>query len=303
MRSYRAKSWTSALAALLALGLWSTAPGQDEFTEIIEEPLQGTSAELDNEQDFEEATTSLATGLLTLEDVILDEGLMRAINNDAVIGGSSNQDLILAAAETLQACKDTCQAPEERCSDRADPAGVDLSILDATSCEIRAGRCQVRCTQDLVNVVASIPNISGNTAEAQNDEDPAMEQQRDEAAGAILLRNLREADLAVQQGLSDLQTVALEEGIRTTLDEYEEYGVPAGPTRVATASNNLTECSTDTLVQTGECIDDTCLAQFGSPDPGVISSFLVTLCSYQCELVGAIRQFDCAEDVVDRFLD
>ena len=161
------------LTAFLALGLPNGAQGQDELPGM--EPLEGVPAMLDNEQDFRKARTSLDDGMLALESVIFNEGLRRAIKIDLQQGGSFNQDKLEAAARTLRICKDSCQTPEERCSDRADRGS---NLLSATACEISFGQCQAKCTQDLLAVVSAIPEDLPSDVQGQQNENPAMEQQR-----------------------------------------------------------------------------------------------------------------------------
>lgn len=241
------------LMTFLAMNLPSGAQGQGELPGM--EPLEGVPAKLDNEQDFLEATTSFEDGMLALESVILNEGLRRAIKIDGDNSRSSahakleGQTNLEDAAQALRICKDSCETPEEKCRDRSDRGA---NILLATSCEISLGQCRVRCTRNLLNTVSRMPDSPIDT-QAQENEDPAMAQQREEAVKAVLLFDFKEAQNTVEKGLLDLQNVAFEEGIRMTLEEYEEYGVPPGATRLVTATKDILECQNKVDVEQEKC--------------------------------------------------
>lgn len=280
------KPLTFVLTTFLVLSLPSGAESQGELPGM--EPLEGVAAKLDNEQDFRGATASFEDGLLALESVIFDEGLRRAIKNDEENGRSSSQRSLEAAAKTLRLCKDSCETPEEKCRD---PADRRSNILLATSCEISFGECEVKCTQNLLDTVSRMPDPPSDT-QAQENEDPAMEQQRHEALAAVLVQDARKAENAAQQAVFDLQRVALKEGIRDNLEEYAEYGVPPGPTATTTAVNNLEKCSQETISQHTDCV----LEDELSPAP------LLLLRSLSCALVSTVRQLGCGKDVVTRYL-
>lgn len=293
MRAEQIKTFVLVLTACLSLSGPSNAQSQDELPDELPgiEPLEGLPAELDNEQEFEEATNSLSDGLVAIEDVILNEGLRRAIANDEVMGGSVNQLGLEAAAETLRSCKDSCDTPEERCRDRADNADPDTLILLATACEIEFRQCQAQCTQNLVDAVANIPDISGDAVQDQQNDDAAMEQQREVAIQAMLLRDLEDATLVAQGGINDLLNVALDEGIRTTLEEYEEYGVPPGETALVTATNDTFECEDENDDQVDECEDNA--------ENGLATTLLGWAA---CNIGGFIDDIDeCGGRLIDRY--
>lgn len=285
MRAYHVKNLAFALTALVALSVSNIAQSQDGIPGI--DPLEGTAAFLDNEQDFRDASTSFEDGILSLEKVIFNEGLRRAIKDDEQYEGMSVEDALGEAARTLRICKDACQTPEERCRDRADRRS---NTLFATFCDVRAGKCEVQCTQNLLNTVSNLRDLP-----PEDNEDSPMGQQKDEAIQAVLLQNLENARVAAREGTVALQKVALEEGIRRAFEEYENNGIPPGETQVKTAAENLLACRNEARRQEEECNEEL------DPDPEsetLLESFLVTLA---CTSATILKELDCAEDLVERF--
>lgn len=286
MSTHHTKTLTLVLMTFLAMNLPSGAQGQGELPGM--EPLEGIPAKLDNEQDFLKATTAFDDGMLALESALLNEGLRRAIKIDEDNRGFSayakpeGQINLEEAAKALRSCKDSCETPEEKCRDHA---GKRSNILRAISCEIELGRCQVNCTRNLLATVSRMPDSPSDT-QAQENEDPAMAQQREEAVKAVLLFDFKEAQNTVEQGLLDLQNVAFEEGIRTTLEEYDEYGVPPGETRLVTATKDILECQKEVEVEQQKCEE--------------ADGFLGDLA---CGLAATVDDLACiGSELVDRYL-
>jgi hypothetical protein len=241
---------------------------------------------LDNEKDFREATTSFDDGLLAVDSVIFNEGLRRALKLDDANGGTSAQTALENEARTLRLCKDSCQTPDEQCRDRAD-RGSDIVL--ATACDIRSAKCETKCTQALLNTVSGMPDLP-ITALRHEYEDPALEQQREEAVKAILFKDARDAQLMIEEGILDLQAVALEELIRINLAEYEHSGVPEGVTSTVAADNERERCITQVRMEDAEC-------HRGSRMGGLGDLFIGALV---CGGVSALQLLGCGAQTVKR---
>lgn len=252
MKTHGAKTSALLLTVLFALTLPSSAQNQAQLPGM--EPLEGIAAKLDNDHALRDAITSFEKGLVAVESVITSEGLRRAdalrwsIRNNKSNGESSSQLKLEEAVTTLRLCKDSCQAVEESCRNSAD---ANLNILLATSCQASSGRCQIACAQDLLGAVSSMrdPRISAQGYENENQ----LDQQREEAKIVILRQDLEDKRILFLKGVRDLQRVALKEGIRTTLQEYKEYGVPPGATAIETAFNDLKKCTKANLTKEAIC--------------------------------------------------
>jgi hypothetical protein len=166
--------------AVLLGGSAPSGAGSQE-TLIINEPIEGTAARLDNAQEFRESGALFDNGMAQLEAIIINEGLRRTINLNEEGDEVSNQTRLEDTVRNLQLCKDGCENPEERCDDQADRA---LNTLLATSCKADFGQCQVICLENLLKTVSDIPDIS-SSALTETGEDPGLEQEREMARVAI----------------------------------------------------------------------------------------------------------------------
>lgn len=319
MKTCNAKTSRFVLTLLLAMSLSSGVHGEDKYSEPDEfpeledvlpglDPLVGLAAEIDNEQDLREARTSFEDGLLELERVIINEGLRRALDEETLVEiEGSSQIQVEDAVQDLRACEASCDIMKEECLIGAPDEGNRFNTLSATSCEIDRGQCEVGCILNLVEAVASMPGKVQGKANG----DPALQEQREEAVGAVLIQDLREAQSAIDEGVIGLQRVPLEEGIRISLEDYEEYGVPAGETRIVTATNDLRECSFETVEQTAECIQEAANRSVDGvvvvngkeiDQVGIVSLLAFKLNAAVCVAVAATRQLGCGKDVVTRYL-
>jgi hypothetical protein len=89
-----------------------------------------------------------------------------------------------------------------------------------------------------------------------------------------------------------LSRTALEEGTRTVLEEYEEYGLPDGPTEQLTAIQNFVDCSEANLSGFEKC-----QREAASRDSFV--RWLVFEAA--CELTTIARELSCEKDVAKRY--
>jgi hypothetical protein len=287
------------LIASLAIGLPKAADGGDNLPGV--DPFEGEIAKIDNEHNLEEANSSFKKGLIELEKGIINIGLSRPITTDKE-DPASQRHIVEKELKTLLVCKDSCEKPKKTSSNSEKDR---FNTLLETSREVDVGQCQVNCLQNFLKAVSRTEDFPSDVPDSDDNE--ALELQRQEAVQAVLVQNWEKARHVARQGPVDFQRVALEEGIRLTLEDYKEYGVPKGATRIVTANRNLLECTEETLVQTGDCIDE--VVKDTEPPPNanpfivLIGSFATTTGAYQCELIGAARQLGCAKDVVDRFVD
>lgn len=252
------------------------------------EPLEGLAAQLDNVQDLRQAASLFSSGLVDLETIIISEGLRRS--NGLETAYAHDAGALIGLTRGLQLCKDACATPVEECSDRADR---QLNVLRGTGCELRLAQCEIRCVNEFVQAVARLDDQTAVTAARGSAED-RMAEQRNIASVVALLQDVYGVGAELRQAAIALQSVALEEGIRQTLADYEEYGVPYGATVVQTAADDLINCRDETVDQEGECIDE---AGGTGPESLLRSFFVVTACA----TAAALREVGCGVDLVRRY--
>jgi hypothetical protein len=251
------------------------------------QPLEGITAELNNAQDLRDAASSSDRGISALDRLIFNEGVRRARGKDKIIS-ESGQKQLEAAEKTLRMCKASCRDNEEHC---LNSSNTEFATLFETGCKSRwAGQCQLECTQTLRETISEMPDPAGAQFQGKNQ---ALEQQRQIAAGSLLINDFELADHILQLGTLGLQKVALAELIRITLGKYKEYGVPNGQTMITAASANREKCLSDINEEEDLCIKSASL------EPNLLTAALAV---GNCVLVANIAKAGCSIETVTRVL-